>query len=429
MVFFISTMKEYKNNINSKMSVLFPALTHRNFQYFWFGQCVSLIGTWMQNAGQSWIVLQITNSAFKLGILNAAQFLPTLLFAIFAGVIVDRFPKRTITIVTQAVLMACAFVLAALIWTGNAKYSYILIIALVLGTAQALDMPARQSMIIELVGKEDLMNAIALNSAIFNGARIIGPALAGIVMASIGAGSAFFINGLSFLAVIYGLYKIDAAKTPMNESTGKGVLAEAAAGIKYITKTPVLYITLLLSVVLCVFSQNFNTLIPALAKNVLHQKELGYGFLMSAMGVGALIGALSLAVRSRRKPRYEAFLFGGGIMALFVLIIGLQHNYIISAVLLMAVGWGMVTFNANANNIIQVNAPDQMRGRIMSALSLATGGMIPLGSIYAGYTAQRFGSSFAYRLSGAIGVTAVIVTTIYYYYLKRKQSSFSGLQK
>jgi len=301
-VFAISKIRQINQNIGAGLSGLFPALTHRNYRYFWFGQCISLIGSWMQSAGQSWLVLQITNSALLLGILNAAQFLPTLLLSIFAGVIVDRFPKRKITIVTQAVLMACAFVLAALIWTHHAKYSYILILALVLGIAQALDMPARQSMIVDLVGKEDLMNAIALNSAIFNGARIIGPAIAGVVMATIGAGSAFFINGLTFIAVIFALFKIDAANIPGNKAAGKGVLSEAYAGIKYISKTPVLYITLLLSMVLSVFSQNFNTLIPALAKSVLNQKALGYGFLMSAMGIGALIGALSLAVKSKGKP-------------------------------------------------------------------------------------------------------------------------------
>ena len=383
----------------------------------------------MQNAGQSWIVLQITNSAFKLGILNAAQFLPTLLFSIFAGVIVDRFPKRTLALITQSILMSCAFMLAALIWTGNAKYSYILIIALVLGIAQALDMPARQSMIIELVGKEHLMNAIALNSTIFNAARIIGPALAGIVMATIGAGTAFLINGLSYIAVIFALFKINAAKTATNKSSGDSVLAEAAAGLKYIAKTPVLYITLLLSMILSVFSQNFNTLIPTLAKNVLNQEAMGYGFLMSAMGIGALIGALSLAMNSRREAKYRAFLIGGGIMGLFVLMIGFQNNYIFSCILLTGVGWGMVIFNANANNIIQINSPDKMRGRIMSTLMLASGGMIPVGSLYAGYVAEQFGSSFAYRLSGAIGVAAVGITSLYYYSLQRKQSNETGLQK
>jgi len=413
-VVFISALKHLNKRIGKEVSALLPALSHRNFRYFWFGQCISLIGTWMQNAGQSWIVLQITNSAFLLGILNAAQFLPTLLFSIFAGVIIDRFPKRKVVIVTQVLLMACAFMLAALIWTGNAKYPYILIIASVLGMAQAFDMPARQSMMVELVGKDDLMNAIALNSAIFNGARIIGPAISGIVMAALGAGAAFFVNGLSFIAVIFGLYKIDAANEPVHRAAGKGVISEAAAGIKYIAKTPVLYITLVLSVILCIFSQNFNTLIPALAKNVLMQKELGYGFLMSSMGVGALIGAVTLAVRSKGTPKYSKILIGGGIMALFVLLTGLQNNYIISSALLMAAGWGMVTFNASANSTVQVNSPDEMRGRIMSAYALTTGGMVPLGSLYAGYTAQRFGSSFAFRLSGIIGLAGTALTSLYY---------------
>jgi MFS family permease len=408
-------IKQYKENIKLRLSALFPALTHKNFRYFWFGQCISLIGTWMQNAGQSWLVLQITDSAFLLGILNAAQFLPSLLFSLFAGVIVDRFPKRKITIITQAVLMLCAFMLTALIWTDHAKYIYIIIIALILGIAQSIDMPARQSMMVELVGKEDLMNAIALNSTIFNAARIIGPAVAGIVMATIGAGAAFFINGISFIAVIYGLLKIDAADKPVNKSPGKSLTSDALEGLKYIFKTPILYFTLLLAMILCVFSQNFNTMIPALAKNVLQQKEMGYGFLMSAMGIGAVVAALSLAIKGKGKPKYWVFLLGGGIMSVFVLLIGFQYNYILSSVLLAVAGWGMITFNASANSIVQVNSPDMMRGRIMSAYAFVTGGMTPIGSLYAGYTAQKLGTSFAFRLSGMVGIGAVIMITILYF--------------
>lgn len=415
----------YKMNIKLRMSGLFPALAHKNFRYFWFGQCISLIGTWMQNAGQSWVVLQITNSAFLLGIVNAAQFLPSLLFSLFAGAIVDRFPKKKITIMTQVVLMLCAFMLAALIWTHHAKYIYILIIAFILGIAQSIDMPARQSMMVELVGKEDLTNAIALNSAIFNGARIIGPAIAGIVMATIGPGAAFLVNGLSFIAVIYGLYKINAADKPINKPSGNSILSEASEGLKYVFKTPVLYITLLLVMIVGVFTQNFNTLIPALAKNVLNQKEMGYGFLMSAMGIGALIAALTLAVKSKGKPKYWTLLLGGLIMSLFAFIIGFQHSYILSSILLMLAGWGMVTFNASANSIIQVNSPDKMRGRIMSAYAFATGGMVPIGSMYAGYTAQRVGTSFAFKLSGIIGLTAIILTALIYWKMNHIQSSGS----
>ena len=421
MVVCILNIKQYQKNIKFRLSELFPALTHRNFRYFWVGQCISLIGTWMQNAGQSWVVMQTTNNAFLLGILNAVQFLPTLLFSLFAGVIVDRFSKRTITIIAQIVLMSCAFSLAILIWTHHANYIFILIIAFVLGIAQSIDMPARQSMMVELVGKEDLMNAIALNSAIFNGARIIGPALAGIVMANIGAGSAFFINGLSFFAVLYGLHKIDVSKIPVNLSSRKGVLPEALEGIKYIIKTPVLYLTIGISVVLCVFAQNFNTLIPALAKTVLHEKEMGYGFLMSAMGLGAFIGAVTLAMKSAKLPNYRSILIGGGVMSLFVLLTGFQHNYVLSAFLLMITGWGMILFNASANSMIQVNSPDAMRGRIMSAYILASGGMVPIGSLYAGYTAQKIGCSFAFQLSGIIGIAAVLLTTVFFKKMKPQE--------
>jgi MFS family permease len=280
-------------------------------------------------------------------------------------------------------------------------------------------MPARQSMMVELVGRDDLSNAIALNSAIFNGARIIGPAVAGIVMANVGAGAAFFINGLSFIAVIYGLFRIDAADKPINNSSENSILSDATEGIKYIFKTPVLYVTLLLVMILSAFTQNFNTLIPALAKDVLKQEEMGYGFLMSAMGMGAFIAALAMAIKSRGMQKYLILLLGGFIMSLFTFIIGLQNSYILSSIFLMIVGWGMVTFNACANSTIQINSPDKMRGRIMSAYAFATGGMTPIGSMYAGYTAQKVDTSFAFKLSGIIGIFAVIVTAIYYRKISR----------
>lgn len=412
----------YKQRIKRRFKAwvyrCFPALLHRNFRYFFVGQAISLIGTWMQNAGQSWLVLQITDNALLLGILNAAQFIPMLCFSLFAGVVVDRFPKRKIIIITQIVMMLCALALAFFIWTGYVEYIYILIIALILGIAQSLDMPARQSFMVELVGKEDLMNAIALNSSIFNGARVIGPALAGMVMAFLGAGTAFFINGVTFIAVIYGLFKIQTDDRGHVEMSDKSILTNVVEGIKYIGKNPVLYATMFLIAVVWVFCLNFNTLIPVFAMNVLEEKELGYGLLMSAMGVGAMTGALSLAVKSGRGAKYGVFLLGGGTLSVFMIATGLQRSYLLSALFLCISGWGMVTFAASANSILQLNSPDNMRGRIMSVYALVSGGVVPFGSIYAGYMSETFGANMTFIISGIIGTVVIAFAGLLYYRYK-----------
>ncbi|HEX3027831.1 MAG TPA: MFS transporter [Clostridia bacterium] len=406
----IITYERIKGSIINKVEDSFPALMHRNFRYFWFGQCISLIGTWMQNAGQAWLVLKITDNAFLLGALNAAQFLPTLIFSLFAGVIVDRFPKRKVTIITQAGLMMCAFALTALIWTGHVKYGYILMIAVALGIFQSIDMPARQSFMVDLVGKEDLLNAVALNSSIFNAARIFGPALAGVVMAWLGAGAAFFINGLSFIAVIYGLFMIKVDDKSHAELSKRNVISNVLEGIKYISKTPILYSTVLTVGFVWVFCLNFGTLIPAFAKGVLGQEEIGYGALMSSMGLGAMAGALSLAAKSGRGPKYTLFLSGGAVLSVFMIVIGFQRVYILSAVFLMLAGWGMVTFTASANSILQINSPDNMRGRIMSVYALVSGGVVPFGSLYSGFIAERFGANIAFTVSGILGACIILLS-------------------
>ena len=403
----VSNYKNIKARVKSSIGNSFPALLHKNFRYFWLGQCISLIGTWMQNAGQSWLVIQTTNSPFLLGVLNAAQFIPTLIFSLFAGVMVDRFPKRIITIITQVALMFCAFGLAVLIWTGNAKFEYILIIAVMLGIAQSIDMPARQALMVELVGKEDLLNAIALNSSIFNAARILGPLVAGLIMGWLGAGAAFFINGISFIAVIYGLYKIKIEDKSNESLSDKGMLSNVMEGIRYIVKTKILYGTLFIIAVVWTFTLNFSTLIPAFALGVLHEQEFGYGVLMAFMGIGAFIGAMSLAAKSSRGPKLAIFLLGGIVMSVFMIAIGIQKNFLLTALFLAIAGWGMIIFNASANSILQINSPDHLRGRILSVYALVSGGAIPFGSLYAGYMAESYGSNIAFVVSGVVGVAVV----------------------
>ncbi len=239
-----------QNKIKVWVAEHFPALTHRNFRIFWTGQCVSLIGTWMQNIGQSWLVLKITDSSFKLGLVSALQFTPVLLFSLFAGVFVDRFQKKKILLFTQTSLMILAFILATLTATNLIKYWHILILATILGFVNNIDMPARQAFIVELVGKEDLMNGITLNSAIFNAARLLGPAVAGFVMGLFGIAVCFYLNALSFIAVICGILMIRIPPKSGNDTppqkTSKPVLDNIKEGLRYIRKTPVVFITVML---------------------------------------------------------------------------------------------------------------------------------------------------------------------------------------
>jgi MFS family permease len=297
-------------NTVEKLEYSFPALKHRNFRLFWFGQMISLIGTWMQNIGQGWLVLELTNSSFLLGLVSAVQFLPVMLFSLFAGVIIDRFPKRKLILFTQISFAISAFILATLTALKIINYWEILALALVNGFLNTIDMPARQSFIIDLVGKKDLMNAIALNSAVFNAARIIGPGIAGILIGKLG-------------------YSICFSK----------IFDDLRDGLKYIKNTPVILTTILMIAILSIFSLNFNVLVPVFTKDVLHRKATDYGLLMSAMGTGALIGALTLASVSRRgvKPVY---LFGGSIgLSIFQILIGIQSSYLLTALLLALSGW------------------------------------------------------------------------------------------
>jgi MFS family permease len=398
-----------QNGIRRWIALHFPALTHRNFRLFWFGQCVSLIGTWMQNIGQAWLVLKITDSSFKLGLVSALQFTPVLLLSLFAGVIVDRLPKRRILIFTQTVLMILALILATLTATGKVRYWHILVLAAILGFVNNIDMPARQSFIVELVGKEHLMNGITLNSTIFNAARLIGPAVAGFVMGFFGIAVCFFLNALSFLAVILGLLmiKIPSETTIVQDSSKnkKPVLENIKEGLTYIKNTPPVFITVILMALISTFSLNFNVLVPVLAKKGFGLTEEGFGFMMSSLGSGALIGSIMLAATTH-KPTSRILIGAALGLSAAQIILGTVNSQILAMVFLALTGWMMVTFTASANSTIQVNTPDHLRGRVMSVYSLVFAGVAPLGSLFAGSLAGRFGARAAFATGGFIGIIA-----------------------
>lgn len=395
-----------------KLHNIFPALSHRNFRLFWIGQCISLIGTWMQNIGQSWLVLELTGSALKLGTISAVQFLPMMVFSLFAGTLVDRYSKRKILIITQASLMILAAVLATITWLDIVQYWHILVLALLLGIVNTLDMPVRQSFFIELVGREDLMNAIALNSSIFNLARIIGPAIAGIMMGLLGIAVCFYLNALSFLAVIIGLWLI---KLPPKEQVAravtsfKSIMADIRDGLKYVVSQPVIYLPLILLSVISAFVLNFNVLVPIFASQNLGQNEVGYGLLMTCMGVGSFSGALIQSARSGSGPKLKIMVAGALGASLFVLVMGFVRNYALACALLLLAGFGAIIFTTSVNSMIQLNSSDAMRGRVMSVYSLVFGGVIPIGSMYSGNVAEFLGAPVCMAISGAVGILASLV--------------------
>ncbi|MGE5561510.1 MAG: MFS transporter [Chloroflexota bacterium] len=383
----------------------FPALCSRNYVYFITGQSVSQIGTWMQTAGQNWLVYVTTQSPLKLGLVSAAQFLPVMFLSLFAGVFVDRFPKRAIVVWTQVAAALQAFALAALVFTNQVQYWHVLLLALCSGLVRTVDNPARQSLMIELVGKEALVNAIGLNSTVFNVARIVGPAVAGIAYEKYGPGWCFLLNGLSFLPVIAGLLAMD-IKARKRATVKKNVLREVVEGLNYIGTKPLLISTVALAAVVNIFAVNHSVLLTILARDDFRMGAGGYGYMMSFMGAGSLVGALFTAVSgAKRGPR--SGLLGSSSMIIASLLAGLGafglfRSLPLAMIILALTGVFNLTFSTNANSTMQLNAADGYRGRVMSVYFLVWGGTTPIGSLFAGALASRFGASWAYIVSGLV---------------------------
>jgi MFS family permease len=386
----------------SAIATLFRSLRHRNFRLFFIGQLVSLIGTWMQNVGQAWLVLELTHSPFKLGVVSALQFAPMLVLSFPAGVYIDYFNKRKIIIGTQAAFLVLALTLAILDWTGVVRYWHVVVLATLLGVVNTIDMPARQSFIIELVGKDDLMNAIAMNSSIFNAARAVGPAIAGLIIGAAGTALCFFVNSLSYLAVLWSLLLMTLESAPGGPPRTYRMLADIKEALRYIRETPAVFITILLVAVVSVFATNFNVLVPVFARQELNRDAAGFGFLLSSFGIGALFGAAGLAVLSKAGPK-PAFLLGAGTgLSLVLILLGFQRSFGLTAFLLGLAGWCMVTFFGMANTTVQLNTEDRLRGRVMSVYTFTFGGLTPLGSLFAGSFAHWIKAPLTFALGGLI---------------------------
>ena len=391
---------------------IFASLRYRNFRLFWTGQAISLIGTWMQSIGQAWLILKLTNSPFLLGLIGAAQYTPILVLSVFAGSIVDRFPKRYLIILTQTVMALLAFALWILTAYGVVNYWHIFILAFLLGLATSLDVPARQAFMINLVGRDTLMNAIALNSTTFNVARLIGPAVAGLLIAKVGIATTFLLNGISFLPVIIGLILIDIDGLP-GRSGRKNVMEDIGEGLVYIKNNAVVFNVLMLMLMVSLFAINFNVVVPVYAKYVFHNDPEIFGFLMSSLGVGSIIGAILVALRSGRSPNLIILILGAVILSGFQMVMAFVTGLYPAMFVLFFIGFGSIIFTALSNTTIQLNTPDELKGRAMSVYSLVFMGITPIGNLFIGGIADVIGVRTSIFIGGLLGLVPAL------YYLRK----------
>ena len=403
----------------TRLKQTFPALKYRNFRYFWFGQCISLIGTWMQLTAQQWLVYTMTKSALLLGFLGVAQFGPVMCLSLFAGVIVDKYPKKWIIIFTQTTSMIQALVLGVLVWSGHIVYWEILVLASLLGLANTLDMPARQSFMPELVERKDLRSAIGLNMAVFNSARIIGPAFSALLMARFGAGLLFLLNGISFMPVISFLYRIN-SNFVVIKRVEKKVLTEILEGLNHIRQSTIMLSTVFSMLAFSTFVMSYNIIIPLYAAEVLKQGVRGYGLLLSASGVGSLVAALLIASKGNGKPKFQMLFASALIASTLLVMLNFIHSLVLAVGLLTIFGFFTLIFMNTANFTLQLNSSDQYRGRVMSIYALAFMGTTPIGNIFAGIITEKFGSSMGFLICGVLTGFFIILIAISFVLMKRR---------
>jgi MFS family permease len=397
------------------------ALTHRNFQLFFSGQLISLIGTWMQTVAQSWLVYRITKSSLLLGSVGFASQIPVFLIAPIGGMVADRANRHRIVIATQTASMILAFILATLTLSNIVTVPEIFVLAALLGVVNAFDIPGRQSFLVDMVGRDDLMNAIALNSSMFNGARVIGPAIAGILVAKIGEGWCFFANGVSYIAVIIGLLlmKIECTRRSKSDSP----LADIMEGFRWASHTGPIRMLLLLLGLVSLVGMPYTVLMPVFADRVLHGGASGVaaflhakdpgavrlGVLMGATGVGALLGALTLALRSGVRGLGRLIVITCAGFGLSLIVFAASKNFWLSATLLIPVGFCIMLQMACSNTLIQTMVPDVLRGRVMSVYSMMFMGMAPFGALLGGALADRLGAPWTVAIGGAASIVGAIL--------------------
>jgi MFS family permease len=390
------------------LPVTLRALQYRNFRLFFAGQLISLTGTWMQNVAQAWLVYRLTGSAVLLGAAGFASQIPVFLLAPAGGVVADRYSRHRLVIATQTASMLLALSLAALTLSGRVRIWHIFVLAALLGVVNSFDIPARQAFIVGLVAKPDLINAIALNSSMFNASRVAGPAIAGILVAGIGEGWCFFANGASYIAVIAGLLLM---RVPRHQPAAQpgSPLSRMAEGFRFVIRHPPVHALLMLLGVVSFTGMPYAVLMPIFADRILHGGARALGWLMGSTGIGALAAALMLASRRDIKGlgrwvSFAALGFGAGLAAF-----SLSRIFWLSMAILALCGFAMMIQMGSSNTLIQSMSPDRLRGRVMSVYSMMFMGMAPFGALLAGAVASRLGAPLTVAGGGAVSMGAAIV--------------------
>jgi MFS family permease len=404
--------KSKEVNLNSNLKFILRSLSSRNYRLFFWGQLFSLSGTWIQMVAMSWLVYRMTNSAFMLGLITFLSQVPSFFFSPFAGVYVDRWNKHKTLIFTQIVLMLQAFTVAALTLTGNIKIWHIMLLSIILGLTNAFDMPVRHAFVIEMIeDRKDLGNAIALNSSLVNMTRLVGPAAAGIIVAKLGEGICFMVNGVTFIAVIIALLFMRIKKVkPV--TIHRNVFSELKEGFRYSFGFPPIRDMLILLAVLSFAIMQYTVLMPVFAKDILKGGSDTLGFLMASTGVGSLIGAIYLASKKSvlglgKIMAISTFLFG-----VTIIIFAFSKNFMLSMVILLLAGFGFIVLIAASNTILQTITDDDKRGRVMSFYTMAFIGVAPFGSLAAGAVADRIGGPLTIMISGIISIVCGVFFTL-----------------
>ncbi len=390
---------------------MFRALKTRNFQLFFSGQIISLVGTWMQTIAEAWLIYRLTGSSVLLGLLGFVGQIPIFLLSPLAGLVADRWPRRRVVIGTQTISMLLAFTLAALTLSGQIRKGNvweIIVLATLLGTVNAFDVPARQSFLIEMVGRENLLNAIALNSSMFNGARVAGPAIAAALVAVVGEGWCFLLNGLSYLAVIAGLFMMRIEKTaPAHDGTAP--LEKLREGFRFARHTRPIRALLILLAVVSFMALPFSVLIPIFAVKILHGGVNAYGWLMGAVGFGAMFGALAIAMRQQLRGLGNVVAYSATGLGISLALFSASRWFFLSFVILIFCGFAMMMQLTSTNTLIQAMVPEQLRGRVMALYSMMFLGMTPLGSLLAGTLADHIGAPLTVAIGGLVSCIGGLV--------------------
>jgi MFS family permease len=392
----------------SRLPVVFRSLKHRNFRLFFSGQLISLIGTWMQTIAEAWLIYRLTGSSVLLGLLGFVSQIPIFLLSPIGGLAADRWPRQRVVISTQIASMSLGFTLAALTLTGRIRVWELIVLATLLGVVNAFDVPARQSFLIEMVGREDLLNAIALNSTMFNGARVAGPAVAGLLVAKVGEGWCFFLNGVSYIAVLAGLLMMRIERS-LAVHDGSSPIEKLREGLRFVRHTVPIRTLLLLLGLVSFTALPFSVLMPIFADRILHGGASAYGNLMGAVGLGAMFGAFTLAMRQQLRGFGNIVGYSAMGLGASLTLFGASRWYWLSLMTLAMAGYAMMMQFTSANTLIQAMVPDKLRGRVMSLYSMMFLGMSPLGSLAAGKMAQHIGAPITVALGGIASLAGGVV--------------------